>query len=691
MRRVKSDKWWVAATTAVILTLAGNADGLAQAPPAAANATKGKTAPATVSTPVATAPSATALPASAGQGSESKTVSPEVRQALNIEPIRKGEVTYTMPSEEEMAKCSLTEENFPQLGRGLIVRDANGLMLRRFLDTNSDGKLDTWGYFLDGIEVYRDIDSDFNGRADQYRWYNTGGTRWAADQTENGSTLQWKRLSAEEASAEIVAAVATGDLPRFRRVLLTPDELAVFGLDEERQGRIAEQLRDALKQFQEFVSSGVVPASATWMQFAGGRPGTVPAAPGKDGKISEELTIYENSLTVFDGGAGSESKGGQIQLGTMIRVGEVWKTIAAPGSTATAGIFFQPPTPVTTGTAAGGGTAISDAMEAVHTEMSEIESALQKASAAQRTELLAKRESVYARLLTATKDPSERKMWLRQYTDLTAYAMQTGDDPDAAARLIRLRDSLAKGEDTEGIAYVQYAILSADYNARMTRSSENIDYAKVQAEWFASLEKFIADYPKSGKAAEAMFQLGSELELTGQEEQAKTWFTRAVTEFAGQSVAARSEGALRRLNAIGNPLAFTGRLLENGRQAINLEKLTGKVVLVCYWTTWNELSKETLAAARQLSAEYAPKGFIVVAVNLDHDPELAKKFLTDQKTPSSVTWYNVWEQGGLESPPALTLGIHQTPAMLLVDEKGIVYERPTSIENLTRDLKRMMR
>ena len=61
---------------------------------------------------------------------------------------------------------------------GWVVEDPRGITLRRFLDTNGDGKVDQWCYYKDGLEVYRDIDSDFNGKVDQCRWCSTAGTRW---------------------------------------------------------------------------------------------------------------------------------------------------------------------------------------------------------------------------------------------------------------------------------------------------------------------------------------------------------------------------------------------------------------------------------------------------------------------------------------------------------------------------------
>ena len=67
-----------------------------------------------------------------------------------------------------------------------VIRDEAGRMLRRYADTNADNRVDVWCYFFQGIEVYRDIDADFNGKADQYRWLGTGGTRSAVDRNEDG-------------------------------------------------------------------------------------------------------------------------------------------------------------------------------------------------------------------------------------------------------------------------------------------------------------------------------------------------------------------------------------------------------------------------------------------------------------------------------------------------------------------------
>ena len=132
---------------------------------------------------------------------------------------------------------------------GWIVRNKNGQILRRFMDTNRDQRLDLWCYYKNGIEVYRDVDADFNGRADQYRWLGTAGIRWGMDEDENQKIDNWKMISAEEVTAEVVAALRERDSDRFRRLLLTENELRSLGLGSERTKELNKRIAAAADRF----------------------------------------------------------------------------------------------------------------------------------------------------------------------------------------------------------------------------------------------------------------------------------------------------------------------------------------------------------------------------------------------------------------------------------------------------------
>jgi hypothetical protein len=164
---------------------------------------------------------------------------PSADQALRLRPIQ-ADVDFDMPTAEEIKLCTVRANAEPGQA-GWYVYSPGGQLLRRFLDTNGDNRLDRWCYYKGGIEVYRDIDSDFNGKADQYRWLGTAGTRWGLDDGENGVIDRWKMISAEEVTSEVVAALRDRDRARFVRLLPSSDELQSLGLGRYAPGCLGQE------------------------------------------------------------------------------------------------------------------------------------------------------------------------------------------------------------------------------------------------------------------------------------------------------------------------------------------------------------------------------------------------------------------------------------------------------------------
>src|SRR4051812_23938796 len=117
-----------------------------------------------------------AAPANQKAAPANPKASPTAQQILAAyQPLQK-DAQIDTPEGGDLAKCTIAVSK-----SGYVVRDGSGQMLRNFKDTNGDGVVDQWCYFKEGVEVYRDIDSNFNSKPDQYRWLNTAGMRWAID------------------------------------------------------------------------------------------------------------------------------------------------------------------------------------------------------------------------------------------------------------------------------------------------------------------------------------------------------------------------------------------------------------------------------------------------------------------------------------------------------------------------------
>jgi hypothetical protein len=74
---------------------------------------------------------------------------------------------YDRPIEGEMHLYTMAVERIGQF-QAHVIRDGHGNVVRAFIDTNGDNVVDQWCYYLGGKEVYRDIDSNSDGKADKF-------------------------------------------------------------------------------------------------------------------------------------------------------------------------------------------------------------------------------------------------------------------------------------------------------------------------------------------------------------------------------------------------------------------------------------------------------------------------------------------------------------------------------------------
>ncbi len=104
-------------------------------------------------------------------------------------------------------------------------------------------------------------------------------------------------------------------------------------------------------------------------------------------------------------------------------------------------------------------------------------------------------------------------------------------------------------------------------------------------------------------------------------------------------------------------------------QAIDLKDLRGKTVLLDFWASWCGPCKQSLPMLDEMRSDLVAAGypdmFEIIAVNLDEDPEAAKKFL--QRYPVS---YPV-----IADPKAELAVLYKIPTMptsFIIDSDGVV-------------------
>ena len=150
----------------------------------------------------------------------------------------------------------------------------------------------------------------------------------------------------------------------------------------------------------------------------------------------------------------------------------------------------------------------------------------------------------------------------------------------------------------------------------------------------------------------------------------------------------KSAGAITRLSSIGKPLPFRGTTVGGKRFDLQARQFRNKIIVLNYWEVGCESCVEGFEELQRLGAKYK-SDMIIVGVNLDTDVKSLKQYLARNR---SVNWPQLHAEGGAEkSPLAVQLGVTTLPLTLLVDQKGRLVESNIPVDDLDREIQRLIR
>ncbi len=604
-------------------------------------------------------------------------ISDELRTALGFKPVQKNSVDYDIPSDEEAKECRL--EKIPY---GWLVYDSTGRLLRAYRDRNEDRKPDQWSFYKNGVEVYRDLDNNYDGKTDQYRWLGTAGVRWGEDKNQDGKIDSWKAISAEEVSMEVVAAIKRPGDGIFERLLITSAEIKSLGLGKKQQEDVAERVAEARRQFSSFArSQKMVNSSSSWVHFGGIRPGMIP----KDTEGStKDIMIYDSVAAVVDTGRSH----GQISIGTLIKVGDVWRIVDLPEviqegvAISNGGLFFQASHSTSGGSDATTNTADADANRKLYDEYIQLgESARATRDASRKSRAHQKRAELLFEMSENATDQTNRDNWLRQMSDDLSGAFLNDEYEDGISQLGSYVQKMKSNKvSTETISYATYRRISAYYTRALTAADED-DYQDVEDRYNKALKGFIDDYPKATHIPDAMLQLALTAEFGDDIKEAIEWYGTIAKEHSSSSVARKAAGAQTRLRSEGRVISFSGKTINGSNWQLSDER--GKVVVIQFWATWCGPCKEDMEVLSRMNSKYGDD-LTIVSVSLDDSKDELVEYLRSNRLP----WTQLFEDGGQEGPLAEQLGIATLPTMLLVGKDSKVINRNITSSELDRAINR---
>ncbi|MDA0590336.1 MAG: redoxin domain-containing protein [Planctomycetota bacterium] len=615
------------------------------------------------------------------QNAAAQTPTPEA--ALKYRPAQ-SDVEIDTPTAAEVSKCVVKLERGEGIS-GFTVFDPDGQILRRYVDTNGDRFIDQWRYYRMGTEVYRDIDSNADNKIDQSRWVNTGGSRWGIDKNQDGKLDSWRVLSAEEATRVAVNAMIAGDSDLLSTVLISADDIKQLGIADEFAAALLRQVQNPEAALRAAMNTKSVTGESKWTRFDAAMPGVIPA---DDGKATEDLTVYEGAMAIIE----TRDQHGFVQIGEMIRVGNVWKLTQVPrpmtGNTiqvAMGGILMRPGIEGPPG-GVDAGTELTPEMAAKIQELQKLDSNPPSQDATQQTVIayLQKRRAIILQLINQSRTAQERETWQRQLINLLASMAQTGDRTGIAELSAIEADLRKRAPESSLVPYAIYRRLLGQYSLDLRITTDQKKQQELQETWLTSVEQFAKQFPQSEDAPDSLLQLAVNRELAGSDNGAREFYSQLASNYAETPQGKRAVGALRRLQLVGREMPLTGP--DPSGRKVDASNYRGKLLLVVFWASWSGEFVDDVPVLLGLYNQYQSKGFEIVGVSLDTQADSVAPFIKQTKIP----WSNIFEPGVFDSPLAQQYGILTAPTMFLIGRDGKVISTGISISDLKDGLRKQL-
>ncbi len=611
----------------------------------------------------------------------------DVPTTMKFTPKQK-DVDYEIPRAEDLPKCKVEVE---RVGKyvGWVVIGPQGQVLRRFYDTDGDNRVDQWRYYQHGLEVYRDIDTNKDDKPDQFRWLNMGGSRWGIDKNNDYRIDEWKTLSAPEATREAIRALTSGDAVAMQLLMVTPEDLRTLGVNPTVSAKILEASGNLPLVMKGILAkSKVLTAKSNWIRFDAQMPGSIPA---DDGKATTDLQVYENAMVVVEPGPAL------VQVGEMIRVGEVWKLTQVPvpvegdKTTVAGGVLMQPLLAGTTEATL----PASPEVERLVKALQDLDQKQPQFGVAKPEELAVynnRRADMLLELYNLAQGNEEKEQFLKQCADGIASAVQTNAFPQGIDRLIKLEVDVRRTGPASAVPYITYRRMQAKYSLDMNTAEEG-KREKIQKDFMTSLAEFAEKYPQAEDTPDAMWTIATAEEFSNRMKEATEWYQKLARHSGNSPAVAKAAGALRRLQLKGKPFAVSGKDLKGN--PVSTAAYNGRgPVLVVFWATWCDPFKADLPQLRALYQQYQSQGFEIIGVCLDvplGPPAVHGKMLQEFMATNKMAWPEIIETAGLDSPPAVQYGVFSLPTMILISEKGEVLSRNSSVTELKTVLPQLLK
>ena len=251
------------------------------------------------------------------------------------------------------------------------------------------------------------------------------------------------------------------------------------------------------------------------------------------------------------------------------------------------------------------------------------------------------------------------------------------------ASLLYQRNPQSKAAVEAGMTLINFA--------RRNAQKFGSDEPKFLEEFARLARQFAKNFPKEERQAiPLLFAAGQSCEFHGLTGEAVQCYATITEQFPESSAAQRVTPIMRRLNLKGKPLQLAGPAI--GGEFLNVEEITGKPILVVFWTMQAQPFVRQLPKLQELIGQIDPQRLSVISVNLDDDDNesAVQTFLETNGLQWPTIFFTEEGKRGWSNPIASHYGIQTVPMYWLASSKGKLVEMAYDVDKIEPLLRKLM-
>ena len=224
---------------------------------------------------------------------------------------------------------------------------------------------------------------------------------------------------------------------------------------------------------------------------------------------------------------------------------------------------------------------------------------------------------------------------------------------EEARQILEKLVALAKPEQRVEVAFARVTFLMRTMG-KPTREKRD--------QLLEAARRFQREYPDDRRIAPVLVELAKLYEL--QPKTMKMLLTEALAGTRDAELKERISDDLKRVDLLGQPVAFSGSTVEGSN--FDIGSLKGRPVVLVFFARWSIPSMESIEALKRDLAQLPADAVRMVGVSLDSPAEAVSQW----KTQQARAWTILCDGRGWESPAVRGLGINALPTVWLLDKQG---------------------